>query len=64
MTEHFKISEETRKTLEILREEDESFDALLQRMADRCRPMEAGVWEGTDKADCACAALNRTRDQF
>lgn len=64
MSTSIRVSDETKRTLEAIKREDETFDDLLARLATYDRPMEAGAWAGTDKAEHAKAAIRRTRESF
>ena len=64
MSTTLRVSDETKAKLEALKDEDETFDELLDRLTSHERPLEAGAWEGTDKADRARDAVKRTRESF
>ena len=62
MDASIRVSDETKRKLEALKRDDESFDDLLDRLATNARSMEAGAWAGTSKAAHARDAINRTRE--
>lgn len=66
MSTTIRVSEETKEKLERLKREDETFDELIDRLADIEDTMaeSAGAWAGTDKADHAREARRRTRESF
>lgn len=64
MSTSIRVSDETKAKLEALKREGETFDELLERLASYETPMEAGAWEGTDRADRAREAIQRTRESF
>lgn len=55
-----RVSEETKAKLDSLKREDETFDQLLQRLADDTEPIEIGAWDG-ETADRAREAVDRSR---
>lgn len=64
MSTSIRVSDETKSKLEAVKRDDETFDELLDRLASYEAPMEAGAWEGTDKADHAREAVRRSRESF
>ncbi len=64
MSTTIRVSDETKRKLEALKREDETFDELLGRLTRYERPMEAGAWAGTDKATHGRSAIERTRESF
>ena len=64
MSTTLRVSDETKAKLEALKDEDETFDELLDRLTRRESPLEAGAWEGTGKAERARDAISRTRESF
>lgn len=64
MSTTIRVSDETKRKLEALKREDETFDDLLDRLTGYDRPMEAGVWAGTDKPAEARRAIERSRASF
>lgn len=66
MSTSIRVSDETKEKLKRIKQEDETFDELLSRLADIEDKMadSAGVWAGTDKADNAREAIERSRESF
>ena len=64
MSTTLRVSDETKAKLEALKRDDETFDELLDRLTRNERPLEAGAWEGTDRAEAARNAVDRTRESF
>ncbi len=64
MSTSIRVSDETKRKLEAIKRDDESYDDLLDRLATFERPMEAGVWAGSSKAAHARDAIKRTRESF
>ena len=64
MSTTLRVSDETKAKLEAIKRDDETFDELLDRLTRSERPLEAGAWEGTDKAEAARDAITQTRESF
>lgn len=64
MSTSIRVTEATKSKLEAVKRDDETFDELLDRLASYEAPMDAGAWEGTDRADRARDAIRRSRDSF
>ncbi|WP_422111220.1 DUF7557 family protein [Haloarcula limicola] len=64
MSTSIRVSDETKKKLARLKRDDESWDEFLDRLANEGSGMNAGVWKGTDKAEKAREAIERSRKSF
>jgi predicted CopG family antitoxin len=66
MSTSIRVSDETKEKLKRIKQEDETFDELLSRLADIEDKMadSAGAWAGTDKADNAWETIERSRESF
>lgn len=66
MTSSIRVSAETKSKLKRIKREDETFDELLDRLADIEDKMadSAGAWAGTDKAEHAREARKNVRESF
>jgi predicted CopG family antitoxin len=64
MSTSIRVSDETKEKLARLNREDESWDEFLGRLADEGSGMNAGAWEGTDKAEKARNAIKRSRQSY
>lgn len=66
MSTTLRVSETTKRKLERIKHEGESFDDLLARLADVEAMMQAsaGSWSGTDKAENALEERERTKGSF
>ncbi len=64
MSTSIRVDEETKDRLKRLKREDETWSEFLDRLATERGSMEAGAWEGTDKAEKARAARKRARESF
>ncbi|WP_440769345.1 DUF7557 family protein [Natronorubrum sp. DTA28] len=58
-----RVSEETKAKLDRLKQDDESFDELLERLADDEEPIAIGSWD-SDTAARARDAIGRSRESF
>ncbi|MEE6209765.1 antitoxin VapB family protein [Salarchaeum sp. III] len=58
-----RVSDETKELLERLKHDDETFDELLERLAQREKPINVGAWS-EDQADRARNAVKRSRESF
>lgn len=64
MSTSIRVSDETKEKLARLKREDESWDEFLDRLANEGAGMAAGAWNGTDKAEQAREAIDRSRESF
>lgn len=58
-----RVSDETKRLLERLKREDETFDELIERLAKREKPIEVGAWDEA-AAERARDAVERSRESF
>lgn len=58
-----RVSDDTKRMLESLKREDETFDELLERLAQSEKPIDIGAWS-EQEADGARAAVKRSRESF
>ena len=63
MSTSIRVSDDTKRLLERLKRDDETFDELLERLAQSERPIEIGAWK-EEEADRARAAVKRSRESF
>ncbi len=63
MSTSIRVSDGTKRMLQTLKKEDETFDELLARLAQSERPIAIGAWS-EDDADRARAAVTRSRESF
>jgi predicted CopG family antitoxin len=63
MSTSIRVSDDTKKMLERLKREDETFDELLERLAQSEKPINIGAWS-EDQADRAREAVERSRESF
>ena len=63
MSTSIRVSEETKAKLDRLKQEDETFDELLNRLANEEEPIEIGAWD-SETADRAREAVDRSRASF
>jgi len=63
MSTSIRVSDETKRLLERLKREDETFDELLARLVRRENPIDIGAWSEED-VDRARAAVKRSRESF
>ncbi len=63
MSTSIRVSEDTKRKLERLKREDETFDDLLDRLASDEEPIEVGAWS-EEQADRAREAVERSRESF
>jgi predicted CopG family antitoxin len=61
-----RVSDDTKRKLDRIKQDDETFDELLDRLADLEDTMQAsaGAWEGTDKAANALEERERMKGSF
>jgi predicted CopG family antitoxin len=59
-----RLTEETKRRLELRKHGEESFEAVIERLLDEDRDLLAGfgAWEDTDKASAARDTYDRSRD--
>lgn len=63
MSTSIRVSDDTKEILESLKREGESFDDLLERLAQSERPIAVGAWSD-DRAEKAREAVERSRESF
>lgn len=63
MSTSIRVSDDTKRLLERLKREDETFDELLERLAQNENPIDVGAWS-EERADRARAAVKRSRESF
>ncbi|WP_101294459.1 DUF7557 family protein [Halegenticoccus soli] len=63
MSTSIRVSDDTKRMLERLKREDETFDELLERLAQSERPIEIGAWS-EEEAERARSAVKRSRRSF
>lgn len=63
MSTSIRVSERTKKKLDRLKRDSESFDELLNRLANDDQPIEIGAWD-SETADRAREAIDRSRKSF
>lgn len=63
MSTSIRVSDDTKRLLERLRHEDETYDELLERLLTSERPIEVGAWSEAD-AERARDAVKRSRESF
>jgi len=63
MSTFIRDSDDTKEMLERLKREDETFDELLERLAQNEKPINIGAWN-EDQADRAREAVERSRESF
>lgn len=63
MSTSIRVSDDTKRMLESLKREDETFDELLERLAQREKPIDIGAWS-EEEADEAREAVERSRKSF
>jgi predicted CopG family antitoxin len=63
MSTTIRVSEDTKKLLERLKREDETFDELLARIARESNTMNPGAWS-SEKADAARERLKKSKESF
>ncbi len=64
MSTSIRVSDETKEKLARLKRGDESWDEFLDRLANEESGMTAGAWNGTDKAEKAREAIERSRESY
>ncbi|MFB6108432.1 MAG: antitoxin VapB family protein [Haloplanus sp.] len=63
MSTSIRVSDETKRMLERLKRDDETFDELLERLVQSEEPVEIGAWS-REEAERARAAVERARESF
>jgi predicted CopG family antitoxin len=63
MSTSIRVNDDTKEMLESLKREDETFDELLERLAQSEKPINIGAW-GEEDADRAREAVKRSRESF
>jgi predicted CopG family antitoxin len=63
MSTSIRVSDDTKEMLESLKRDDETFDELLERLAQREQPINVGAWSDAE-ADRAREAVKRSRESF
>ncbi|MDQ2055523.1 antitoxin VapB family protein [Halobellus sp. H-GB7] len=63
MSTSIRVSDDTKAMLESLKRDNETFDELLERLAQSERPINIGAWS-KEEADRARDAVKRSRESF
>ena len=63
MSTSIRVSDHTKEMLERLKREDETFDELLERLAQSEDPINIGAWD-EEQAEQAREAVKRSRESF
>ena len=63
MSTSIRVSDDTKRLLEDLKRDDETFDELLERLASSEKPIDIGAWSD-DAAGQAREAVKRSRESF
>jgi len=63
MSTSIRVSDDTKEMLESLKRDDETFDELLERLAQSEKPINVGAWS-EEEADRAREAVKRSRESF
>ena len=63
MSTSIRVSDHTKRMLERLKRDDETFDELLERLAQSEDPINIGAWD-EEQADQAREAVKRSRESF
>lgn len=63
MSTSIRVSDDTKRMLESLKRKDETFDELLERLAQSEKPIDIGAWS-EEKADRTREAIERSRRSF
>lgn len=64
MSTSIRVDEDTKERLERMKHRDETWSEFLDRLATDAGTMEAGAWEGTEKAEKAREGIERSRESF
>jgi predicted CopG family antitoxin len=57
------VSEDTKQSLELLKQDDETFDELLTRLMEVEEPINIGAWS-EEEADRVRESIKRSRESF
>lgn len=63
MSTSIRVTDDTKRMLERLKREDETFDELLERLAQSEKPINVGAWSEAE-AESARDAVARSRESF
>ncbi|MGM0592674.1 MAG: DUF7557 family protein [Halobacteriota archaeon] len=63
MSTSIRVSDDTKRMLERLKRDDETFDELLERLAQSEEPIKIGAWNDAE-AEQARDAVKRSRESF
>ena len=63
MSTSIRVSDDTKRMLERLKRQDETFDELLERLVRSENPIDIGAWS-EEEAERARAAVKRSRGSF
>lgn len=63
MSTSIRVSDDTKRMLERLKRDDETFDELLERLAQSEQPINIGAWR-EEEAESARDAVARSRESF
>jgi predicted CopG family antitoxin len=63
MSTSIRVTDDTKRMLERLKREDETFDELLERLAQSEQPINVGAWS-EEEGDSARDAVARSRESF
>ena len=63
MSTSIRVTDDTKAMLESLKREDETFDELLERLAQSEKPINIGAWS-EEEANRAREAVKRSRESF
>ena len=63
MSTSIRVTDDTKAMLESLKREDETFDELLERLAQSEKPINIGAWS-EEEAGRAREAVKRSRESF
>lgn len=63
MSTSIRVSDDTKQMLERLKREDETFDELVERLAQSEKPINIGAWSEAE-AESARDAVTRSRESF
>jgi predicted CopG family antitoxin len=63
MSTSIRVTDDTKRMLERLKRDDETFDELLERLAQSEQPINVGAWS-EEEADRARDAVARSRESF
>ncbi|WP_435158857.1 DUF7557 family protein [Haladaptatus sp. DFWS20] len=63
MSTSIRVSDETKRMLKSLKRDEETFDELLERLAQSEKPIDIGAWDKED-AERAREAVKRSRESF